>query len=199
MLLDIAVQKGEDHGQVLRHDRAEGPGPVGLVEAVDVIALTAEFFAPEKLQVLAAVEIVKGVPVRLGGASREKVEHSVKLVLGDGDKTQGQLVLQTVFGDLPELLQPAPSQGKGKGGTYARIVHLKIERVVPQSVFGAVHVPPDKNGARCGVTQAAAAVSKIGAQPGQVLQLQGSEIQHTIKFLLFLFLSRHSGGPGTSR
>ena len=152
-----------------------------------MVALAAELFTPEVLQVLRPVQVVEVVPLTHGGTGGEKLLELFQLVLGDGIKRDGHAPAAAEVGNLPVVLQAAASQRQSEGGAQAGVIHLEVEGAVVDRPLSLIDVPPYKDGAGGGVANAAAAVTKKLAQLGKVLQPEGMEIQHTFKSLSFLY------------
>lgn len=133
-----------------------------------MVALTAELLAPEVLQILRPVQVVKGIPVGDGGAVGKELLEAVQLVLGHRVERDGHAPAAAVVGDLPVVLPASASQGQGKGAPQAGVLHLEVEGAVVDGPLRLVHIPPHHHRAGGGVTDPASAVPEIIAELGQV-------------------------------
>ena len=176
----VSVQKSLQSRDVLRGDGAEGPVSVGFHEAVDVVALSAELFAPEVLQGFCLIEVVEGIPVGDGRTVWEKVLQLIQLVPGDGVECDGDIPAAAVGGDLAVVLLSVSAQGEGEGLTQTGIVYLEVKRTLVDGILRVIHIPPDEGGAGGGVADAVGIALEKIPQSGEIFQVQGLEIQHTI-------------------
>ena len=177
--LGVVVQKGGYPGDVLRDDGPELPAAViALAELVHVVALAAEFFTFEILQILRPVEIIGAVPVGDGGGVGEEGLQGVQFLPGDGVEGNGDPRPTAVGRQGAVVLLPVGAQREGEGHTQIGSVDFEIERAAVLGEGHPVQVPPDEGGAGGGVAQPAGVHVEVVAQPGQVVQGEGTKIQH---------------------